>query len=151
MTHADLPGTDPSDEVDVIPVPAEELERVADELEQLADAHYESLARLVELETMLDCVLDDPLLRCAVLGQDMTIVAISRGMVEVLGLADDVIGRPWASVAPDEWSELPTRLTQLSDDGSWHDIDGGGAAWSVRHCALDEGAEPVYVLRVMES
>jgi hypothetical protein len=134
------------------PVPAStaddglgELERAADDLEALADAHDECVGALEDAEGIADVVLDDPGLRVAVVDGGLRIRALSRGMADLLGVGPEAVGA--ALPAPPGWPRLRDLLPEAEADG-WRTvtIDGAPGTLAVRR-ATSADHDPAYVVR----
>lgn len=133
-----------SHEIDV----QEQLTGAAADLESLT-SHYEARTRQVErLEGLLDAVLDDPDIEVCLVGEDLRIQAISRGMAARRAGPGSAVGRRVDQVAGEGWGDLRSLFESLPDD-RWTERDVEGGRLRVRRTGdpdrPDEGS--VYVVR----
>lgn len=124
----------------------EELTRAAADLEALTARFDETTADVERLEAVLDAVLDDPGLQVCVVGEDLRITAVSRGLADRWGGAQPPLGRRADELAPESWGDLTNLVASLTDD-QWtdHQVD-GGVLWARRTSAPDDGSAQI-VLR----
>ena len=125
-----------------------EMTRAAADLEALADAYDDCTESLETMEATVDTLLDDGSSQVLVLDADRRVTAVSRGMAELLGGGEQLLGRRAASVVPPAWSGLHSALDSLTDDDGWrhHGVGDGGDRLALRR-ATSEDRSPVYVVR----
>lgn len=126
----------------------EELRRAAADLEALASELEKRTGQVERLESYLDALLDDLDLDVCLVGDDLCIRALSRGMADRLSAADTPVGRRIDQVASVWWDELREAFDSLDDD-RWQERDVQGGRLRIRRCAAPdaEGTEVLFVLR----
>ena len=135
---------DTSQELDV----DDDLARAAADLEALT-AKFDARTRQVEhLEALLEAILDEPDLEICLVGGDLHIRAMSRGMAARWSNADRAVGRRLDQVAGESWGDVDALLRSASDDRSEERAVEGGTL-QVRRASRrgDPATDAVFVLR----
>ena len=132
---------------------SEDLTRAAADLEALADAYDDCTDSLETIEATVDTLLDDGSSQVLVVDGDRRVTAVSRGMAELLGGGEQLLGRRALSVGPSSWSGLEAVLDTLTEDEGWRPlpVGDGGDRLVVRRATGGDHSSPVYVVRLERS
>jgi hypothetical protein len=116
-----------------------ELTGAAADLEAVSARLDEMVAEVERLETVLDAVLDDAALFVCVVGDDLRVAALSRGLAERWSDAHAAPGRRVDEVLPEGWGDVRELAASVTaDQEQTRPVEGG--VLSVRRATLPDGA-----------
>jgi hypothetical protein len=117
----------------------DELAHAAADLEAVNARLDETVDTVERLEAVLDAVLDHPHLQVCVVGEDLRIAAVSRGLADRWpGAQQPPLGQRLDEVAPESWGDLSALIGAATED-RWIEVPTDAGVLSARRASIPAG------------